>query len=97
MRRLSVALLVLTLSPAIAHAAGFTFCAVPTLPACVDNPETYRKPDTTSACEAETERTANATAAYRACLYHQLEVVIGTTNSMLGKFRCGKKGGKNCR
>jgi hypothetical protein len=67
--------------------AGF-MCARPFAPPCVDLPDTYRNKESVAACQAELDRFAAATVAYRDCLERQISRDVRHANDVLDHFHC---------
>ena len=79
-----------------AKAAGFDFCARPTLPACIEDPQTYRSKAARDACDIQARVLIATAFAYRECLKANVEATIKATNAALDRYRCKKSGARNC-
>ena len=79
-----------------AQAAGFDYCARPALPACIEDPQTYRSKAARDACDIEARVLIATAFAYRECLKANVEATIKATNAALDRYRCRKSGAKNC-
>jgi hypothetical protein len=67
---------------------GGFICVRPFAPPCVEQPATYQRAETISACQRELDRFAAATIAYRGCLERQIGDAFRRTNDVLDRFHC---------
>jgi hypothetical protein len=82
-------LLPITLLPVTAQAQdGFSFCAAPAHPPCVDQADTYQTKENIAACQSRLDAFLANVVKYRDCLLGEARRTVLELNNSKDKFRC---------
>jgi hypothetical protein len=66
----------------------FDLCVAPSLPACVENADTYEQAEKLAECQRQTNALVAVTTAYRACMQRKMGSTISRINNLLDRFNC---------
>ena len=75
---------------------GFSFCASPFPPSCVDADSAYDSSARLKNCQDEISRYVASVLTYRACMQTETERAILETNTVVDRFKCGMAAKHRC-